>query len=710
MSEPAGNLVWLSHPRLAESAMSALPAWLWSIDATRLLWANPAGAAIFDAPTSAAIRASTFGSRGPAAIQLARLAATLPPDGAMRFEQLRGLGAGIGGVLTCACSCITLSDQTRAILVAATERAGNDFPLSERVRHLLAECAEPIAAFSSEGNLIHASAAARRRLGGATSLAALGAKVPGAYALGADARGADAYRADARQAGPAITASSAGPLTIERVEAEAATILVAIFGPARQTGPAVEAAHGRDENDPARSAPAKAPASGRSRPLRFVWQVDDEHCFTVDSEEFVTLMGEATAAALGRPWPLLAAALALDPKGQIALALASRETWSGLSIAWPVGDGSERLMVELSGLPVFDRERIFRGYRGFGICRAHHPAPAGPAATPASENIVPLRPTGEPIAPALSPVERNAFHELTRKLHERLTATDRPSPLPGVNLGLREAAEEPPPDQSALERAQAEILELKSAKRQAEKASSAKSDFLAKISHEIRTPLNAIIGFSEIMAQEKFGPVVNERYRQYLIDIQSSSEHLLSLINDLLDLSKIEAGKLELDLAAVSLNALTQQCVAIMQPQANRERIIIRTSLSHRLPSVIADARSVRQIVLNLVSNSIRFTGAGGQVIVSTTLTDAGEVVLRVRDSGIGMSEQEIALALQPFRQVASTVRPGPAGSGIGLPLTKALAEANRAIFSIKSVPQAGTLIEVAFQPSRVVNAGMPLN
>ena len=115
MSEPAGNLVWLSHPRLTASAMSALPAWLWSIDATRLLWANPAGAAIFDAPTSTAIRASTFGSRGPAAIQLARLAATLPPDGAMRFERLRGLGAGIGGVLTCACSCITLSDQTRAI-------------------------------------------------------------------------------------------------------------------------------------------------------------------------------------------------------------------------------------------------------------------------------------------------------------------------------------------------------------------------------------------------------------------------------------------------------------------------------------------------------------------------------------------------------------------------------------------------------------------
>src|SRR6202795_5100813 len=149
MSKPAGNLVWLSHPRLAAAAMSASPAWLWSIDATRLLWANPCGAAMLDAPASAAIGAGTCGSPGPAAVQVTRLAATLRPDGATRFEQLRGLGAGAGGVLTCACSCITLPDHTRAILVAATERAGDDLPLTERVRRLLARCTDPIAAFSS---------------------------------------------------------------------------------------------------------------------------------------------------------------------------------------------------------------------------------------------------------------------------------------------------------------------------------------------------------------------------------------------------------------------------------------------------------------------------------------------------------------------------------------------------------------------------------
>jgi PAS domain S-box-containing protein len=243
--------------------------------------------------------------------------------------------------------------------------------------------------------------------------------------------------------------------------------------------------------------------------------------------------------------------------------------------------------------------------------------------------------------------------------------------------------------------------DLTNAKREAEKASSAKSDFLAKVSHEIRTPLNAIIGFAEVMMEERLGPVANERYRQYLKDIRTSGEHVISLVNDLLDLSKIEAGKLELTFVSVNLNDVVHQCVAIMQPQANRERIIIRTSLLPTLPPVVADERSVRQIVLNLLSNSIKFTGAGGQVIVSTALTDQGEAVMRVRDTGIGMSEKELQTALEPFRQVVTSGRVG--GTGLGLPLTKALAEANRASFTIKSAVDAGTLVEIAFPATRVL-------
>jgi PAS domain S-box-containing protein len=245
--------------------------------------------------------------------------------------------------------------------------------------------------------------------------------------------------------------------------------------------------------------------------------------------------------------------------------------------------------------------------------------------------------------------------------------------------------------------------EMMTARQQAEKASFAKSEFLAKISHEMRTPLNAIIGFSDVMMEERFGPVGNERYRDYLKDINVSGAHLVSLLNDLLDLSKIEAGKMELSFERIHLNDVTQQCVAIMQAQANRARVIVRTALSMNIPGILADARSVRQIVLNLLSNSIKFTSDGGQVIVSTAATDRGDVVLRVRDTGVGMSEKDIEIALQPFRQLTAPSRTDANGTGLGLPLTKALAEANRARFSIKSAINAGTLVEIVFPVGRVL-------
>lgn len=243
--------------------------------------------------------------------------------------------------------------------------------------------------------------------------------------------------------------------------------------------------------------------------------------------------------------------------------------------------------------------------------------------------------------------------------------------------------------------------ELTSAKKAAENASSQKSDFLAKMSHEIRTPLNAIIGFSEVMMEERFGPIGNDRYKEYLRDIHVSGTHIMSLVNDLLDLSKIEAGKLELTFEAVGLNDVVRECAALMQPQANRERIIIRTSLSSSLPPVVADNRSLRQIILNLLSNAVKFNSAGGQVIVSTLYEETGEVVLRVRDTGQGMSEGDIVKAMEPFRQL-STSRTG-GGTGLGLPLTKALVEANRAAFQIDSTPGQGTMIQITFPSTRVL-------
>ena len=245
--------------------------------------------------------------------------------------------------------------------------------------------------------------------------------------------------------------------------------------------------------------------------------------------------------------------------------------------------------------------------------------------------------------------------------------------------------------------------DLTAARQQAEKASSAKSDFLARISHEMRTPLNAIIGFSDVMTEERFGPIGNDRYRDYLKDIKASGSHLVSLLNDLLDLSKIEAGKMEMNFERMNLNDLTQQSVAMMQAHANRARVIIRTALSMNVPGIIADPRSVRQIILNLLSNSIKFTNAGGQVIVSTASTDRGDVMLRIRDTGVGMSEKDIEMALQPFRQIVTATKPDAGGTGLGLPLTKALTEANRARFSIKSAVNSGTMVEIVFPAARVL-------
>jgi PAS domain S-box-containing protein len=729
----------------------------------------------------------------------------------------------------------------------------------------------------------------------------------------------------------------------------------------------------------------------RRHPLRFVWQIDADGRFTLGSEEFISLAGPATSAVLGRTWPEIAAELGLDSEGRVAQALATRDTWSGLTVAWPIDGNPDRLTIELSGLPSFDRERQFRGYRGFGVCRdvarinalarmrriaAETPPEA--AVDQAPEEVPPPAPTESPPAgpeaPTLSTVEHHAFYELSRRLthlnhddealdrailesdsllgpsgdmrqlFDRLpagvliyrleqliyanrsflqavgypsldelneaggldglliasdstsfeVAPDKPSTLTIVDrdgrnridielipvlweseaahalliLTPNEAEETSaagllPPAQDevaaaflASTRAQAEAAQAEAAQaqaltaqaaanasqaqadagraraetaelhaildtatdgvivldrtgtilsanrsaealfgydarelagrrffelftaesvevaaayldsvcengivsmmnsgrdvtgrvrqggevplfmsmgrigdgagklcavirdvtpwkkvetdllaatRQAEKASSAKSDLLAKISHEIRTPLNAIIGFSEVMMEERFGPIANERYRDYVKDVHAAGGHLISLINDLLDLSKIEAGKLELTLENVSLNDLAQQCVALMQPQANRQRIIIRTSLPPDLPHVVADARSVRQIVLNLLSNAIKFTEAGGQVIVSTALNDGDDVALRVRDSGIGMSEADIATALEPFRQIETTIAGRAGGTGLGLPLTKALAEANRARFRIRSTPKEGTLVEIVFQAAEAL-------
>ncbi|MGM4964882.1 PAS domain-containing protein [Tardiphaga sp. 1201_B9_N1_1] len=1065
--------------RLAVHATSNQPVWLWSRDGTRVLWANPVGARLFGARNAADLFARTFGPADTHRRQIAQLGSRLPASGAMRLERLRGFGAALGSLMTCACSQLEFPDGGSGILVVAAEPlGGRGMPLVERLQNLVEGIDTPIAAFARDGLFVGANEMARALLGfrnlsdagldhardgalkdgrietpigfgrmvlqrvgsgadvGLVALIAPGAvhPAPSEEELEAPAEPEASVEPQSALAEPSdlfVEFDQApgakdpsenaididAPIEPEKAEIDRDVHLEEVIA---ETIAHADAPTETDAQTPTVEAVADQPASvalpeiePRTTPLRFVWQIDAEKRFTLNSDEFVHLIGPRTAASFGHKWNDLTAEFNLDPDSHVVKAMATQQTWSGITLLWPV-DGGGRLPVELSGLPLFDRERNFTGYRGFGVCRdldgmtrlaeqrrhdhigdppprplSADVAQAGPVGdsldepialttnpipeqtppptTPDStvqppENVVPFRP-GDPRSPALTPVENSAFNELARQLSARLesetgliTSTNTPEAdsetddAPTATQSLSQPTEAasqaawlttPPaaprgemmrdkvlldlmpvgvliyrldrllfanpaflarmnyPSLNALEEAggldalyvgadvssaastavtisggdqsgntvpaeahlytiswdnepahalifappkaepvaapvtiaapvadaplpaghidaedlatildttaegvimfdaegninscnrSAEALfgysgelltqrnltdlfaaesrrvvqdylasvkesgvaslidhgrealgqvragglvslsmtigrtrtdgpnffavfrdltqtkktetELLNARRQADRAATAKADVLARISHEVRTPLNAIIGFAEVMVDQRFGPLGNERYVEYMKDIRASGERVIAIVNDLLDLSRIETGKIDLAFTTQNLNEMVEQCVAVMQPQANRGRIIIRTSLAHLLPTVVADARALRQITLNLIGNSIHLANAGGQVIVSTALSDFGEIVLRVRDTGHGLNDNELAAAMEPFR--SSMPADSSESSGVSLSLTKALVEANNARFQIKTAPSSGTLIEVAFSNAAV--------
>ncbi|MEM7398273.1 MAG: HAMP domain-containing sensor histidine kinase [Pseudomonadota bacterium] len=286
-------------------------------------------------------------------------------------------------------------------------------------------------------------------------------------------------------------------------------------------------------------------------------------------------------------------------------------------------------------------------------------------------------------------------------------ATDEPAAIsePAQSAIAPAIPTRPVPDEVSADRAAAEEAAKAAAKaaelrERTREAAGRQLDFLAKVSHEVRTPLNSIIGFAELMQHERFGPIGNARYKGYAEDIHQSGLYALSLLNDLLDISKIEAGKFELDFTSVDTAEVVEACVASLQPLAKRTRILLRTSFADDLPLVLADPRRLRQILLNLLTNAIKFTREGGQVIVSGTMADR-ELRLRVRDTGVGMSESDIAYAMQPFHQLDTSPR-HQSGTGLGLPLTKALTDAIRARLVLTSEPGVGTSADVIFPKERL--------
>ncbi|HEX2117379.1 MAG TPA: PAS domain-containing sensor histidine kinase, partial [Alphaproteobacteria bacterium] len=245
--------------------------------------------------------------------------------------------------------------------------------------------------------------------------------------------------------------------------------------------------------------------------------------------------------------------------------------------------------------------------------------------------------------------------------------------------------------------------ELEEQYRRGQEANRLKSEFLANMSHELRTPLNAIIGFSELIKGEMLGPVGSPRYKEYAGDIHSSGTHLLQLINDVLDISKIEAGKAELHEETVDLTDAIEHCAALIQPQAAAASLKVSIDVAPDLPYLRGDSRAVKQVLLNLLSNSVKFTPTGGDVRLSARLGGNGDLDVAVSDTGVGMTAADSAKVFEPFYQVQSHRSRSHEGTGLGLSLVKGLVEMHGGAVAIRSALGLGTTITATFPAARVI-------
>ena len=244
--------------------------------------------------------------------------------------------------------------------------------------------------------------------------------------------------------------------------------------------------------------------------------------------------------------------------------------------------------------------------------------------------------------------------------------------------------------------------ELQKALRVAEFASQSKSDFLANMSHELRTPLNAILGFSSAMEHEAFGPINNPTYREYATRIYKSGDHLLSLINDILDLSKIEANKQVLKSEWLDIDVVLMDVMQIVSGYPDYDRRVISISKHKALPQLLADAKMVRQVLLNVLSNAIKFTKDGGKIKISFKISPDEDFINRINDNGIGIPADKIEMVVKPFVQVENIMTRSHKGSGLGLALVEKIMNLHGGKMDISSAVGRGTTIVLTFPSMRV--------